>query len=371
MVFVPAKNATPEAIIPMPNADLRHTELTSIIFHPFYLEHLRGYAHIERPERLEVILDMLNEPANNKYCRFVKPRTATKAELSWNHTIAHIERVERTAGCDAYEFDPDTTATACSWDAACLAAGGMLTAIDEVMSGVTRNAVVLARPPGHHAEKNRAMGFCLFNNVAIGAHYLLRQYAFSRVLIVDWDLHHGNGTQDSFYADNRVLYFSSHQSPCYPGTGQIHETGEAAGRGFTVNIPLPAGMADSDFAHVYHRILVPVAERFKPDFVLVSAGFDIHEDDPLGGMRVNEAGLACLSRLVMDIAREYCEGRCVFCLEGGYSLTGLQQGIKAILFECAGKGLLSRDEMNFLENEALIKDRTRTIIERVIDIHGL
>lgn len=355
----------------MSNLTAQQPDAVPIIFHPLYLEHLKGYAHIERHERLTAILAMLNAPENKKHCRFIEPRRATKEELSWNHTMAHIERVEATAGCDAYEFDPDTTATALSWDAASFAAGGVLTAIDEVMYNKSPNAIVLARPPGHHAEKHRAMGFCLFNNVAIGAHYLLKRYNLSRVLIVDWDLHHGNGTQNSFYSDSRVLYFSSHQSPCYPGTGAVFETGEADGKGFTVNVPMTAGMNDNDFATIYQKTLIPVAERFKPDFILVSAGFDIHEDDPLGGMRVTEKGLAYLAKLVLDIARKHCEARCVFCLEGGYSLTGLQQGIKAALFECLGKGILLQEDIQTLESDIFQHSKTNSIIEKVRQTHGI
>jgi acetoin utilization deacetylase AcuC-like enzyme len=219
---------------------------------------------------------------------------------------------------------------------ALLAVGGLLESAEAVQNGKIQNGFALVRPPGHHAEAQQAMGFCLFNNVAVAAEYLLKKHGLKRLLIADWDLHHGNGTQHSFYSRDDVLYFSTHQFPHYPGTGHWSEVGEGRGEGFTVNIPLYAGKGDSDYRAVFQNLLSPIAAEYKPDFILVSAGFDIYQDDPLGGMNVSSTGFGALTRDLMDLAETHCDNRILFTLEGGYDLQGLRDGVKQVLLQMSG-----------------------------------
>ncbi len=207
------------------------------------------------------------------------------------------------------------------------------------MEGNIRNGFALIRPPGHHAEASQAMGFCLFNNVAVAAEYLIKKHGLKRILIIDWDLHHGNGTQHSFYNRSDVLFFSTHQFPVYPGTGHWGETGDGAGEGYTVNVPLYGGSGDSDFLYIFKNILSPIATEFKPDFILVSAGFDISAADPLGGMKVSASGFGALALELMDIAKNCCQDRILFTLEGGYDLPGLREGSKQVLLQLSGNAL--------------------------------
>jgi acetoin utilization deacetylase AcuC-like enzyme len=204
------------------------------------------------------------------------------------------------------------------------------------MAGEIANGFAFVRPPGHHAERRRAMGFCLFNNVAVGAEYLRRRYGLQRVLIVDWDLHHGNGTQHLFETDPGVLYVSTHQYPYYPGTGGLDEVGQAGGEGFTVNLAFPAGFGDAEYVEAFHRIVEPIAHQYAPEFVLVSAGFDAHARDPLGGMQVTEGGFRAMTRSLLAIAGAHAGGRCAAILEGGYDLTAIRDSSKHVLAELVG-----------------------------------
>jgi acetoin utilization deacetylase AcuC-like enzyme len=212
--------------------------------------------------------------------------------------------------------------------AAYLAAGGALAAADAIVAGSVEHAFCAVRPPGHHAEHDRAMGFCLFNNVAIAARYLQRRYAMARVLIVDWDVHHGNGTQHTFEDDPTVLFFSTHQYPFYPGTGRATETGQGRGAGATINVPMNAGEGDDTYREVFQKVLLPAADVFQPDFVIVSAGFDAHKDDPLASMGLTDEGYADLTRMVVSIARRHSRGRLLSCLEGGYNLQALAASVE-------------------------------------------
>jgi acetoin utilization deacetylase AcuC-like enzyme len=261
----------------------------------------------------------------------IKPRMATQEELELIHVPRYIQQVAVTADHACVMLDPDTYACAKSYETAKLAAGGTLAAVDEVVGGKLNNAFALIRPPGHHAESNRAMGFCLFNNVAIAAGYALKKYKLKKALIIDWDLHHGNGTQHSFYDRADVLYFSTHQFPYYPGTGFATETGSGAGKGFTVNVPLSPGPGDAEYMEIFEEILEPIALEYKPDIVFVSAGFDIYHQDPLGGMQVTPEGFANLARIVLAFAKETCGGKVVFVLEGGYHLDGLRDSVREVL----------------------------------------
>jgi acetoin utilization deacetylase AcuC-like enzyme len=309
---------------------------TGIVKDKRYMEHDMGPFHVETPRRIEAIYRMIEEKIDFSL-PVIKPRPATEEELGFIHTPAHISRVKSTAGKEHVQLDPDTSTSPKSWEVACLAAGGVLKAVDLIIEGKIRNGFALIRPPGHHAEASRAMGFCLFNNIAIGAAHLLRNHGLERILVVDWDLHHGNGTQHSFYDSAEVLYFSTHQYPHYPGTGHWNEVGEGKGEGFTVNVPLQAGKTDGDYLSIFRKILRPITSEYKPEFILVSAGFDIYEGDPLGGMRITKQGFAALAAELIDLAAEFSRKRILFALEGGYNLQGLQDGVEQVLYQLAGK----------------------------------
>ncbi|MDY6878641.1 MAG: histone deacetylase [Desulfatiglans sp.] len=310
--------------------------ITGIVRDNRYIDHRPGDYHPESPRRLEVIYAMLDEPEMSGHFSEIAVRKATKGELLRIHSSDYIDAVAETEGKPYVSLDADTTTSSGSYNAALLAAGGLCQAIDKVILGELRNALALVRPPGHHAERNRGMGFCLFNNVAVAARYAQDAHGLKRILIVDWDLHHGNGTQHSFEADPSILYFSTHQYPHYPGTGAFHETGKDLGTGFTVNVPLSSGYGDGEYVAIFENILKPIARQFEPELILVSTGFDIYQDDPLGGMLVTPSGFACLTRSIMDMADACCEGRAVFTLEGGYNLTGLRDSVKAVLKELSG-----------------------------------
>ncbi|MBW1770953.1 MAG: histone deacetylase, partial [Deltaproteobacteria bacterium] len=298
---------------------------TGIVCHDIYKKHLAGFPHVESPERLQVIYDMLDGADMAGKFVSISPRPATHDELAWIHSRSHIERVAATDGKPHASLDPDTQTTPLSYQAAKLAAGGLFSLVDRIFDGTVKNGFALVRPPGHHAEEDRAMGFCLFNNVAIGARYAMETYGLKRILILDWDLHHGNATQKSFYEDPDVLYFSTHQYPHYPGTGSLGEVGTGEGVGFTVNVPLFPGYGDDDFFKIIEQILYPIGSAFKPELVFVSAGFDTYVEDPLGGMRVTPKGYAAMTRLMMDFAKTCASERLAITLEGGYHLEGLRE----------------------------------------------
>jgi acetoin utilization deacetylase AcuC-like enzyme len=247
--------------------------------------------------------------------------------------------VRETAG-RAVALDPDTFTSPESYDVALLAAGAACQAVDHVLgSGAGTRAFALVRPPGHHAERGKAMGFCLFNNVAIAAAHA-RAQGLDRVAIVDYDVHHGNGTQASFYTDPSVLFVSSHQYPYYPGTGAANETGAGAGKGFTINLPLEAGATDADYELVYERVVLPALRKFKPQLLLVSAGFDAHHRDPLAGMRLTTGQFGRLTALIAGVAEEVCDGRVVALTEGGYDLEALAASLDIAMRVLNGDALL-------------------------------
>ncbi len=312
---------------------------TGVVRDERYLEHVPLGYHPETEKRLEVLYSLLEEPDMRGRFVPISPRPATKQEIGLIHTPRYVDMVASTSGQECTMLDPDTYACGKSYETALLAAGGILAAVDSVMAGNVENAFALIRPPGHHAEASRAMGFCLFNNVAIGAAYALKRHRLQRTIIIDWDLHHGNGTQHSFYSERNVLYFSTHQYPYYPGTGHFNETGEGAGQGFTVNVPLPTGPGDAEYARIFEEVLEPVALQYGPQMIFVSAGFDIYYDDPLGGMKVTPPGFANLARIVLEFAEKTCGGRVVFVLEGGYHLDGLRDSVKEVLRTLSGEVL--------------------------------
>jgi len=300
-----------------------------LVYDPIYLEHDTG-DHVENSRRLVDAMSYLKETGIKEKLTCLPPRPASLEELEMIHAPEYISYVKSKAEKGGGWLDPDTVMSPKSYEAALYAAGGLLVAVEEVMKGEVDNAFALVRPPGHHAIHDRAMGFCIFNNVAIAAKFALSRFNLKRVLIADFDVHHGNGTQDAFYADPRVLYFSTHQYPFYPGTGWMDETGTGEGEGTTVSFPMAAGWGDEEYLRAFNEVLVPVARRFQPQLILVSAGFDAHWADHLAMMRVSVKAFAQMVMILKKLAAELCQGRLVFTLEGGYNLRVVSSSIKAI-----------------------------------------
>ncbi|MBK6922380.1 MAG: histone deacetylase [Deltaproteobacteria bacterium] len=306
---------------------------TLLLYDDRMIEHDPGPGHPERPDRLRAIEAMLSLRTTT-HLRIDAPKPATEEQIARVHTFEHIARVGAFAG-QYGSLDPDTHVSPSSVRAAALAAGAAVQAVDEVCAGNVGNAFALVRPPGHHAVAGRPMGFCLFNNVAVAAAHARAVHLKRRILIVDWDVHHGNGTESIFYDTDSVLFCSLHQFPLYPGTGDTSAVGIGAGLGHTVNVPLQAGAADGDYARVFDELVLPIAEQYDPDFVLVSAGFDAHRDDPLGGMALTEDGFANLCGKLQSFAKRREIGM-VLTLEGGYDLAGLAKSVHACIDVLAG-----------------------------------
>jgi len=297
---------------------------TALLLDPIYREHLLGRDHVERPERFDAVVRGLKEAGLLDRTSRVDRRAATMDELRLCHSPEYLEIAEEDVESGRTQLSTgDTEITANSWEIATLASGGVMNAVDTVMTGKARNAFCAIRPPGHHATATRGMGFCLVNHVAIAARYAQRKHGVERVMIVDWDVHHGNGTQDIFYSDPSVFFFSSHQWPLYPGTGRADETGEGAGVGTTMNFPFPAGSGRAQVLGAVETSLVPASDWFRPDLVLISAGFDSRYGDPLGGFTLDDRDFVDLTRAVMGIADKHAGGRVVSLMEGGYSIRGL------------------------------------------------
>ena len=311
---------------------------TGIVLDARYQDHNPGQGHPERAERIGTLLSRFASYKRDGLKRF-DPRHATHEEIALVHDTSLIGRVAASAGLEAAAFDADTRVSAQSYETALLATGGLLTILDAVMEREVDNGFALVRPPGHHAERNRAMGFCLFNSVAVGAQYLRERFGLSRILVMDWDLHHGNGTQHSFYDDPGVLYLSTHQYPYYPGTGAAEEAGHGSGEGYTVNLPLSVGWGDTAIVPLFEEVIDPICRQFQPEFVLISAGFDAHARDPLGGLTVTEEGFGALARILLRVARDHAQGRCAAILEGGYDLEGLETSVVQVLDEMGGDRL--------------------------------
>ena len=303
-----------------------HERVTAYTCDPLFDEHhLPG--HPENRARLERIMAELASGGLLRRMTRIPPPPAGFDLLARVHDAAYVRELAAYAQRGGGYLDADTYVRPRSFAAAELAAGGAAELARAVMAGRATNGIALVRPPGHHAVRQGGMGFCLLNNVAVAAQAILDETDVKRILIVDWDVHHGNGTQDIFYDTAEVLFFSTHQSPYYPGTGGVQEAGTGAGRGYTVNVPLPAGVGDKGFGHIYAAILEPLAERFRPELILVSAGFDAHWDDPLAGLRLSLAGYWSLAQRVLRLADRLCAGRVVAVLEGGYNLDVLASGV--------------------------------------------
>jgi acetoin utilization deacetylase AcuC-like enzyme len=339
---------------------------TGIVRDESYLDHRPGEFHPESHHRLETVYDMLEDSDMTGKHPDVPVREATQEELLYIHSQDYINTVAATAGKPYGYLDGDTQTSAGSYKAALRAAGGLLNAIKMVNDGELNNAFALVRPPGHHAERNSGMGFCLFNNVAIGAVYAQKDLGLKKILIADWDLHHGNSTQHCFEDDPSILYFSTHQYPYYPGSGSFQEVGRGKGEGYTVNVPLSTGYGDAEYVAIYQQILKTIALQFNPDLVLASVGFDIYMRDPLGGMAVSPDGFAGLTHILMDMASEACDGKLVLTLEGGYNLEGLRDSVKAVLKELRGESTIGDRDWSGQENQQILNP----VLEKARSIQG-
>ena len=299
---------------------------TGYIYHPQYLKH-DTESHPENPGRLEAIQRKIESSKIYPHLIFPEPRRATDDELAANHNSSHIDHVRNSCRNGTRNLDGDTVICPDSWDAALLSAGAGLTAVDQIIAGQLDNAFTAVRPPGHHAEKDHAMGFCLFNNVAVAARYAIKKHGLNRIFIFDWDVHHGNGTQHSFYSDPSVYYSSTHQYPFYPGTGDDDETGTGDGLGTTLNFPLDPFCGDPAYLDIVENKLIPEIQSYRPDLIIISAGFDAHENDPLAQMRVSADGYGKMTAMILKVAEEVCGGRLLSMLEGGYDHTALAESV--------------------------------------------
>jgi len=296
------------------------------VYDPICLEHnLMG--HPESKERLVRIMGLLEKQGVLERLVAVEATPVSLERLAGNHSQSYIDTVRQMSERGGGHLDLDTYMGPRSYEAALMAAGGLVNAVKAMLEGEVDNAFALVRPPGHHAVKARGMGFCIFNNVAVAARYALQEKGLERVLIVDFDVHHGNGSQEAFYDESCVLYFSTHQYPYYPGTGHWREIGRGEGEGYTANVPLPGGVGDEGYGYIFDEFLYPLAERYRPQLILVSAGYDAHWADPLAAMQLSITGYANLTRTLKTMADELCKGRLIFTLEGGYQLEVLAYAV--------------------------------------------
>ena len=349
-----------------PGARISKDRGTGIVRDQRMLAHRSAGEHPESPRRLESIYEVLDADHDRWPLVSIACRSASLEELTQVHSLDYVLMIAATARQEFTQLTPDSYACSHSYEAAASAAGAVLAAIDAVVDGSVRNAFVPVRPPGHHAESGKANGFCLFNNVALGAEYARAMKGMQRVLIVDWDLHHGNGTQHIFEDDPTVLYLSTHQYPAFPGTGHFLEVGRGRGEGYTVNLPLGRGWTDGDYVALFQRLVIPLGQSFRPDLILVSAGFDIHKKDPLGRMRVTEAGFAALTRCMMVLAHTCCRDRLVLVLEGGYDTSALAGSVCSVLSELSDQ---THADLDKLASKARNR-KVRPVVKRCTEVHG-
>ena len=340
---------------------------TAYTYDPLFLEHnLPG--HPENRTRLERIMAALRDERLLDRMTLIPPQPADLSLLARVDDAGYVKELQAFAEQGGGYIDADTYVGRHSFDAARLAAGGAAELVRAVLNGRAQNGIALVRPPGHHAVRAGGMGFCLLNNVAAAAQAALDEFGLQRVLIVDWDVHHGNGTQDIFYESPQVLFFSTHQYPYYPGSGSVGEIGAGAGRGATVNVPLPAGVGDTGFRRVYAEILTPLAERFQPELILISAGSDAHWDDPLAGLRLSLSGFRELAQTVLALADQLCYGRVIAVLEGGYNLTVLSHAVADLCSALLGEVAPGPDPLGPSPwSERGVEDVMRAVRQR----HGL
>lgn len=309
-----------------------------VLHHPDCLLHVPPRPHPEKPERLQAVREALERAELWDRLPREEPEPAGSELLELVHPQGYLDQVRRASRAPGVWLDPDTYAVEGTWRAVAAASGAAVRAVDAVVRGQASWAFALVRPPGHHAGFGRAMGFCLVNHVAVATRYAQERLGVRKVLVLDWDVHHGNGTQEVFYRDGGVLFASVHQEGWYPGTGAVEETGEGDGEGLTVNVPLPAGVGDEGYRTVFEEVLIPLGDAWRPEVVVVSAGFDAHHTDPLGRMQLTEAGFGRLASLLQEAAGRWCGGRVVLVLEGGYDPRGLPRCVEATLRVLAGLG---------------------------------
>ena len=331
---------------------------------PRFLAHRAPAGHPERPERLDAV--ELAFAGFRDRIRRTAPRAATFDELRSVHDERLLRRLAATRGARDGQLDPDTYYVAESWDTACLAAGASIDLVRDALRGEVPRGFAAVRPPGHHAEADRAMGFCLLNNVAIATRVAQQEFGRPRILVFDWDVHHGNGTQRVFEDDPDVLYVSTHQFPFYPGTGDHREAGVGRGLGATLNVPMPVGCGDAEYVGVVMRIVTPAAIAFRPDLIIVSCGFDAHADDPLASMEVGLAGYRAMAAQLRALADSLCQGRLVYVLEGGYSLLGVQEGAQAVFESLVAASAPARGAAPSVEPGSVL----RALVEQTVRVHG-
>jgi acetoin utilization deacetylase AcuC-like enzyme len=352
------------------NLDRESLFMTTLyVTHERYRDHkMQSYNHPEHPGRIEAVWKVLAEAGLTERMQTIEATPVNDQQILRVHTQDHLNALKMVSGQERMlMFDQDTYALPESPDIARLSAGGIVNAVDAVMMGVVDNALAAVRPPGHHSTPNRAMGFCILSNVAIAVRQAQVVYGIKRVMVVDYDVHHGNGTQDVFYEDGDVLFVSTHQYPFYPGTGAIKDTGAGAGKGATLNVPLRAGHGDSSYKAIFEKVLWPAARRFKPELIIVSAGFDAHHVDPIAMMALSHTGYATLSRELKAMAEELCGGKIIFAMEGGYDVMALAHGMRNIAHI-----LLDEDEISDIYGKAgEIEPDIAPMIEQLQSLHGL
>jgi acetoin utilization deacetylase AcuC-like enzyme len=323
-------SALPGTLIMADQAGAAGRPPTALLLDPIFKEHDPGPGHPEQPARYDAVTLAIEETRLLPHLHRIDLRAATEDELALVHGHRYIATVKREIAAGAHQLSTgDTDVNRRSFDVAVRAVGGVLNTVDAVVAGKAANAFCAVRPPGHHARPDQGMGFCIFNSIAIAARYAQRTHGLAKVLIADWDVHHGNGTQDTFYADGSVFFMSTHQSPWYPGTGPANETGEGKGRGCTMNFPFPSGSGRAEILGAFRENLRRAADSFKPDLVMISAGFDSRGGDPLGQFTLADPDFADLTKVMLEIAGTHAEGRLISVLEGGYSLSGLKAAVGA------------------------------------------